>query len=132
VASNHRLYAVSPAGEVVLDRPWHLVDAGSWSHDAYLLTVTWVDRQRPAQWVFKEATLLPETLRERVQASVVLAHHVDLGERRRARAVIRQDLATGELVEQVVLGRNVRAADPGVEEQTQAALAYLKEQVGLT
>ena len=22
-ASNHRLYAVSPAGEVVLDRPWH-------------------------------------------------------------------------------------------------------------
>jgi hypothetical protein len=132
VASNHRLYAVNPAGEVVLDRPWHLVDAGSWSHDAYLLTVTWVDRQRPAQWVFKEATLLPETLRERVQASVVLAHHVDLGERRRARAVIRQDLATGELVEQVVLGRNVRAADPGVEEQTQAALAYLKEQVGLT
>ena len=62
----------------------------------------------------------------------MLAHHVDLGERRRARAVIRQDLATGELVEQVVLGKNVRAADPGVEEQTHAALAYLKEQVGLT
>jgi len=132
VAGNHRLYAVSQAGEVVLDRPWHLVDAGSWSHDAFLLTVTWVDRQRPAQWVLKEASLLPETLRERVQASVVLAQKVDLGERRSARAVIRQDLATGELVEQVVLGRNVRAADPGVEEQTQAALAYLKEQVGLT
>jgi hypothetical protein len=32
----------------------------------------------------------------------------------------------------VVLGKNVRAGDPGVEEQTQAALAYLKEQVGLT
>ena len=79
VASNHRLYAVSPAGEVVLDRPWHLVDAGTWSHDAFLLTVTWVDSQRPAQWLFREPTLLPETVRERVQASVVLAQHVDPG-----------------------------------------------------
>lgn len=131
VASNHRLYAVSPDGEVVLDRPWHLVDAGSWSHDAFLLTVTWVDRQRPAQWVLKEATLLPETLRERVQASVVIAQKLDLGERRSARVVIRQDLASGELVEQVVLGRGVRAGDPGVEEATGAALADLKEQVGL-
>ena len=110
VASNHRLYAVSPAGEVALDRPWHLVDAGSWSHEAFLLTVTWVDRQRPAQWLFREPTLLPETVRERVQASVVLAQHVDLGERRSARAVIRQDLAGGGLVEQVVLGRGVREA----------------------
>ena len=132
VASNHRLYAVSPAGDVVLDRPWHLVDAGSWSHDAYLLTVTWVDRHRPAQWVLKEATLLPETLRERVQASVVLAQRVDLGERRSARAVIRKDLASGELLEQVVLGKGVRAGDPEVDLQTAQALAYLKEQVGLT
>jgi len=131
VASNHRLYAVSPAGEVVLDRPWHLVDAGTWSHDAFLLTVTWVDSQRPAQWLFREPTLLPETVRERVQASVVLAQHVDLGERRSARAVIRQDLAGGGLVEQVVLGRGVRESDPGVGEQTAAALDYLKEQVGL-
>ena len=130
-ASNHRLYAVSPDGEVVLDRPWHLVDAGSWSHDAFLLTVTWVDRQRPAQWVLKEATLLPETLRERVQASVVIAQKLDLGERRSARVVIRQDLASGELVEQVVLGRGVRPGDPGVGEATGAALADLREQVGL-
>jgi hypothetical protein len=132
VASNHRLYAVSATGEVVLSRPWHLVDVGSWSHDAFLLTVRWVDRQRPAQWVFKEPTLLPETLRERVQASVVLAQRVDLGERGTARAVIRQDLASGELVEQVVLGKGVRPEDPGVRQQTGAALAYLKEQVGLT
>jgi hypothetical protein len=131
VASNHGLYAVSPAGEVVLARPWHLVDSGTWSHDAYLLTVTWVDRHRPAQWVFREPTLLPETLRERVQASVVLAQKVDLGERRSARVVIRQELATGALIEQVVPGRGVRVGDPEVERLTRAALADLKEQVGL-
>jgi len=44
---------------------------------------------------------------------------------------IRQDLATGELVQQVILGRGVRPQDPGVEEATAAALADLREQVGL-
>jgi hypothetical protein len=131
VASNHRLYAVSAAGEVSLARPWHLVDAGVWSHDTYQLSVTWVDRGRPAEWVFREPTLLPETVRERVQASVVLAQKVELGERRTARVVIRQDLATGDLLDQVVLGRRVQDSDPGVREQTGAALAELREQVGL-
>jgi hypothetical protein len=131
VASNHALYAVGAGGEVTLARPWHLVDIGNWSHDLFQLTVTWVDGQRPSQWTFREPSLLPETLRERVQASVVLAQQIQLGERRSARAVIRQDLATGGLIEQVVLGRGVRASDPGVAEQTGAALAYLREQVGL-
>ena len=131
VATTHGLYAVDRAGERTLAKPWHLVDAGSWSADLFQLTVTWVDGSRPSQWVFREATMLPETLRERVQASVVLAQRLDLGDRRSARAVIRQDLATGELVQQVVLGRGVRAGDPGVDEATGAALAYLREQVGL-
>ena len=131
VASNHALYVVEAGGTVTLARPWYLVDAGNWSHDLFQLTVTWVDEHRPSQWVFRESSLLPETLRERVQASVVLAQRVELGERRSARAVIRQDLATGNLVEQVVLGRGVRASDPGVTEQTNAAMAFLKEQVGM-
>lgn len=132
VASNHHLYAVEAGGAVALSRPWHLVDAGTWSGEASLLTVTWVDGGRPAQWVLAEPLLLPETLRERVQASVVLAQHVALGERRTARAVIRQDLASGELVEQVLLGKGVRSGDPGVEEQTRAALDFIREQVGLS
>jgi len=94
--------------------------------------VTWVDGARPSQWVFREPTLLQETVRERVQASVVLAQDVDLGPRRTGRVVIRQDLSTGELVDQVLLGRGVRADDPGVQAAVDGALAYLREQVGLT
>ena len=41
----------------------------------------------------------PETLRERVQASVVLAQRIELGPRRTAKVALRQDLATGDLVE---------------------------------
>ena len=131
VATNHHLYAVSAAGERVVARPWHEVDAGSWSSDLGQLTVTWVDQSRPAQWTLGDASLLPETVRERVQASVVLAQRVDLGNRRGVRVVIRQDLASGDLAEQVVPGRGVRRDDPEVQAATAAALADLREQVGL-
>lgn len=131
VATNHALYAVDAAGERALDRPWHEVDGGSWSAELTQLTVTWVDGGRPSQWVLGATSLVPETLRERVQASVVLAHKIDLGPRRTAKVALRQDLAGGGLVEQVVLGRGARADDPELGERTRTALAYLREQVGL-
>jgi hypothetical protein len=130
VATNHGLYAVDAAGTRTLARAWHEVDGGSWSAELTTLTVTWVDGSRPSQWVLGATTLVPETLRERVQASVVLAQRIELGPRRWAKAVLRQDLATGDLVEQVVLGRGVRADDAEMAARTDAALAYLREQVG--
>lgn len=131
VAGTHQLYAVTAPGVVDLARPWHLVDAGSWSHETSTLTVTWVDGHQPTAWGFRSPNLLPETVRERVQASVVLVERVDLGPRRTARAVIRQDLASGGLVEQVLLGREARADDAELASATGSALAYLREQVGL-
>lgn len=132
VASNHRLYAVSPGGEVTLARGWHLVDVGIWDHDAFTLTVSWVDGQRPVRWVLREPSLVPETVRERVQASVVVVERVTVGGRVQARVVIRQDFTTGDLVDQVVLGPGVAPDQPGVAEATGAARARLREQVGLT
>jgi hypothetical protein len=130
VATNHALYAVDAAGGRALDRPWHEVDGGTWSAELTTLTVTWVDGSPPAQWVLGATSLVPETLRERVQASVVLAHRIELGPRRTAKVALRQDLATGDLVEQVVLGRGVHADDPELAVRTDVALAYLREQVG--
>jgi hypothetical protein len=130
VATNHALYAVDAAGERALHRPWHEVDAGSWSAELTTLTVTWVDGSRPSQWVLGATSLVPETLRERVQASVVLAQRIELGPRRTAKVALRQELATGDLVEQVVLGRGARADDAELATGAEAALAYLREQVG--
>ncbi|HEV7145837.1 MAG TPA: hypothetical protein VGN48_02440 [Pedococcus sp.] len=131
VATNHHLYAVDAAGQRQLARPWHEVDAGTWSSELGQLTVTWVDGSTPRQWTLGDATLVPETVRERVQASVVIAQRVELGPRRNARVVIRQNLATGDLVEQVVLGRGVRPDDDVMAASTAEALADLREQVGL-
>jgi len=130
VATNHSLAHVSPEGTLVWQRPWHEIDHGSWSRESDLLTVTWVDRGRPGQWRFGEEQLFLRTLRERVQASVVLSEELPLSGRRTGRAVIRQDLATGHLLEQVVLGRGVRADDE-VERASAVALDWLREQVGM-
>lgn len=134
VAGRHRLYAVAPGPDephLALSRPWHLVDAGLWSGDDGSLRVTWVDGQRPARFVLPDPGQLPETLRERVQASVVLVEAVDLGNRRTARVVVRKNLATGALLSQAVLGPGVRSTDPGVSEQVSEGLARVREQVGL-
>ncbi len=132
VATTFAVAVVSPEGELRWRRPWHEVDTGVWQDESQTLTVTWVDSRRPTQWSFADQhTLLPETLRERVQASVVLSTVLDLGRRRRGRAVIRQDLATRELFSQTVLGPGVRADDPAVREQAEGVLRQLREQVGL-
>lgn len=130
VASNHRLYAVAADGEVEFARPWHQVDAGTWDQDSGVLGVTWVGPDEDSSWTLEEGSMVPEMLRERVQASVVIAERVPLPGKAVARAVIRQNLATSDLVPQVILGRGVRSSDPVVAESARATLDYLKEQVG--
>lgn len=124
--------AVGSTAELIVRRRWLSVDAGSWEPETATLTVTWADGRRAGQWSFRDQpTLLPETLRERVQASVVLSTRLALGDRRTGRVAIRQDFATRELIAQTILGRHARADDPEVQAHVQAALAHLKDQVGL-
>jgi hypothetical protein len=133
VAGRHALHLVGTVDDarvVLRSRPWHLVDAGTWTPEGDL-RVTWVDGEPPLRVVLDEPGMLPETLRERVQASVVLAETLDLGGRRSAKVVVRRDLATGRLLSQAVLGRGVRSTDPGVAEQVRDGLARVREQVGL-
>jgi hypothetical protein len=123
---------LTSARERTLRRPWLFVDTGSWEPETATLTVTWTDGRRAAQWSFRDqVTRLPETLRERVQASVVIATRLNLGDRRTGRVCIRQDFKTRELIPQTILGRYTRAADPEVQAHVEAALAHLRDQVGL-
>lgn len=130
VGTKTHVYAVR-SGSVELDRPWHMVDTGTWVDETRTLTVQWVDKAPATVWVLEEQSTFPQVLRERVQASVVLADEVDLGAKRRARVVVRKDLGSGALMGQTILGRGVRSTDPGVREETKAALDRLREQVGL-
>ncbi|MGV1009760.1 MAG: hypothetical protein ACOYBY_14280 [Dermatophilaceae bacterium] len=130
LATTYGLVEAGPDAGVLLRRPWHDVDAASWSRDAGTLTVTWVDRSRPGQWALADERLFLQVVRERVQASVVLAETVTLPSRRVVRAVIRQDLASRALLEQVVLGRG-GPLDRPAEAAVAQALERLREQTGM-
>lgn len=138
VAGEYQLYVIDTppegsheAARVVSGKPWHLVDSGSWDAESATLRVTWVDQSRPSLFVLPEANQFPETLRERVQRTVVLSERVDLGDQHTARVVVRQDLQRDVLVTQTILGPGVSSHDPGVLERTKAVLNRLREQVGL-
>ena len=132
VASTHRLSAVGRDGSLLWQRPWHEVDSGTWQSDSELLTVTWVDGRRPAQWLLRESGRILQAVRERVQASVVLVDEFRVMDgRRRVRVVIRHDLATGALLEQTVPGKGVDLVDPEIAREAADRLARLRSEVGL-
>jgi hypothetical protein len=130
VATTHSLVLVAADGVLQWSRPWHEVEAATWQGDSSLLTVTWADRRPPCQWQVTEPSMIQQTLRERVQASVVLADEFRTAARRTVRVVLRQDLATGAIVEQVIPGKAARLDDPAVGAEAAAHLARLRSEIG--
>ncbi|MGN7248899.1 hypothetical protein [Janibacter anophelis] len=128
VITTHRL--VVPGGELAEGRPWHLVDRGRWDPDTDELDVTWVDHGAPGRWTLPEPGAVPDHFRARVQATIVLVEEVALDRTRRARVVLRKDLATDRLLAQTIVGRGCDPDDPELVAATEAAAARLAEQVG--
>lgn len=131
VASTHQLAFVGPDASLAWQRPWHEAESGTWQSDSGLLTVIWVDHRRPAQWLIREPSMLQQALRERIQASVVLSDEFRTETRRTVRVVIRQDFATGELLDQVIPGKGADSNDPAVAAEAARRLARLRSEVGL-
>lgn len=134
VLTNHRVLERTADGRTVLERPWHEVDTGAWDPDLWVLAVSFTDGLHGRQWQLKTQTgpgQVPQVFRERTSASVVLMRPVDLGARRSARVTIRKDLASRELLDQVVLGRGTQADDPELAAAVAAARADLRTQAGL-
>ena len=126
---------VDADGTLVWRRPWHEAEAGTWSGEDGPLTVTWVDRERPARSAAPtEPSLLQQTLRERVQASVVLADEFrSTGQpahgagRRSARTSPPAPCSS-----QAIPGRGADLTDPRVAREAAAErLARLRAEVGL-
>lgn len=134
LATTWRLITISEEGRVGLDHRWLDVDSGSWDPDTYQLGVSWVDGSPVRQWRLRTSSgpgRLPETLHDRVSASVVLTRHVDLGAGRTARVVIRKDLRTRELLDQVLIDRAARSTDTELREEVARVRADLRSQVGM-
>ncbi len=130
VATNVALHAVDN-GEP-LRRTWDEVAGAVWSDTASMLQVTWADGGRPltVELVAGEG-LLPEVVRERVEASVVLSRRLTVQGRRGVRVAIRRAHHGADLVTQVIADRGVDLHEPEVAARVRAELADLREQAGL-
>lgn len=130
LATTHHVALVDAAGELLWHRPWHEVEAATWLGETQTLTVTWVDGGAADSWKVTEPSMIQQTVRERVQASVVLADEFRTAGRRTVRVVVRQDLASGAIVEQVIAGKGARLDDPAVATEAAQRLARLRAEIG--
>lgn len=123
---------VAAGGAARWSRRWLDVAAGAWEPHTATLTVTWADAGRPAMWTLSgDAVRLAAVLHDRVNASVLLASPVVMGERDLGRVALRKDLVTGALIEQTTLRRRSDADDPAVAAYVADLAADLREQAGL-
>ena len=119
-----------PADHLVDQAPWHVVERGSWSASLGRLVITFVDGRPDLSVELQPTSPVLATVRERVQASVVLVEEVTLDRARRARVVLRKDLTSDRVIAQTIVGRGCNPDDPELVAATEAVAQRLAEQVG--
>ncbi len=126
--------AVSPgsARSVELRRSWSDVEGGAWEPRTGTISVTWVAGGRAAQWTLREGgERFAQVFYERVAASLLIDAPLDHEGRPLGRVAIRRDLATGQLLRQVIWIRGVRRDDAAVQARAERLLDALGEGVGM-
>ncbi len=129
VATMGGLRILTPRGKLI-SQPWVGVDHAVWDQDSAMLVIWWVDsRQTTPLEILDDVGRLPEVIRERVQASVVLTSSVVLPGGRIARVALRRD-ASGGLTAQSLLPPGVREDAEDVAPLLRRATAELWAEAG--
>jgi hypothetical protein len=82
------------------------------------------------RFVFDEPGFLPETVRERVMASIVASRHAPIHGRLGVRVVARQAPGVEGLQWQVIVDPGIDADDPQVQALAQETLIQLQQELG--
>lgn len=113
---------------------WIVVARAGWDDDAETLSV---DTMRSAheppellRWVLREPGLLPETVRERVDASIVASRRVRVNQTGGLRVVARSAARSDELVWQILLDTALEATDVQIQAASEKALDELRRDLG--
>lgn len=113
---------------------WASVAHAEWSDGDAMLRVDQLGDAAGGQvtheLVVDEPGRLPETVRERVMASIVASRHVAIQGRAGVRVVARRAPGEEALVWQVVVDRGLDPGDPGVRAAGEAVIADLRRDLG--
>jgi hypothetical protein len=113
---------------------WADIAHAEWDHEASVLRVDLLRTTGGApasrQLALDEPGFLPETVHERVTASIVTSRHVPIRGRAGVRVIARRVAGSDELRWQLVLDRGLDPDDPQVQALAQAALTDLRRELG--
>jgi hypothetical protein len=114
--------------------PWVSASHAEWDDDASLLTVDELGdgtrAPRSHRIELLEPGLLPETVHERVVASIVVSRHVRLNDRSGVRVVARRSPGSDDLRWQVVVDAGLDPDEPRVRVVADRLLTELRREVG--
>ena len=132
VAARARLLPGAAGGTTVVRHLWSDVDRAGYDPESATITVSWVDGAPPLALRLADPrrTSLAQTLRERVQSSVVLSETVTFAAGLTARVAVRRD-ADGELFSQVGADPGLALTAPGVGARVDAAEGRVRSASGL-
>ena len=133
VATQGALVLPTGAGDD-LRVPWDCVLRAAWEPEVFELTAQPAQGGRPVVTRVRiegEPGVLPEVVRERVTASIVVQHHAVLVGERGARFVARRVAGSSELRWSVVFDVGLDPADPELRRRADAVLGELRASLGV-
>lgn len=112
---------------------WVLVERAGWDDETWTLSVEMMrpenDEPERLRWVVLEPGRLPETVRERVDASIVASRRVRVRGSQGLRVVARSARSSAELVWQVLLDPGLDASAPLVQAASEQAVEELRREL---
>jgi hypothetical protein len=114
--------------------PWSAATHAQWYDDAATLQVAWLDaagERQDQSLVLDEPGMLPETVHERVTATILLSRHLPVRGRDGVRVVARRQPGSDEVEWQVVADPGVDAGDPQVGTMVREGIRAMSADLGL-
>jgi hypothetical protein len=114
--------------------PWSAATHAQWYDDADSLEVAWLDdagQRQDRLLVLDEPGQLPETVHERVTATILLSRHVPVSDGRGVRVVARRQPGSDDVEWQVVADSGVDADDPQYRAPIAIAMHAMSVELGL-
>jgi hypothetical protein len=110
---------------------WEAIDQVSWDQDAATLHVREADGGAAQAIPMREPGMLPETVRERVNSTIVISEHVRLAGNRGVRLVARRSPRGGAVRWEMLFDRGIDPEDPSTRALAESALDHLRRQTGV-
>jgi hypothetical protein len=128
VATDHALYLPE-----TIRIGWERVEHAAWREGVLSVWELVVDDEEPRAHHVRlaEPRALPETVRERVRASIVISHHVPLRDRLGVRVVARRAIGKDDVTWMLVFDSELDPNDPGLRAAAEQALEQIRRQTGV-